>query len=140
MTSYAVDYLHTRCLLDEMHEMLCYVRLADRLHDDAYNQIADKLEQFINNCVIRNAADRQGYSAYPLQIVDSPTSRYFAKNSDVIPHDLDSLLAQQGEDGAWPVNWTWGRYEEEWQQAEIELKGVMTLNVLRILRAFDRLL
>ncbi len=140
LTSYAVDYLHTRCLLDEMHEMLCYVRFADQLPADVYKQFADKLGQFIDNCVIKNAADRQGYSAYPLQIVDSPVSRYFAKYSDVIPHDLDSMLAQQGEDGAWPVNWTWGRYDEEWQQAEVELKGIMTLNALRTLRAFGRLL
>ncbi|MFC5649839.1 hypothetical protein ACFPYJ_12040 [Paenibacillus solisilvae] len=139
VTSYAVDYLNTRCALDEMHEMLCFVRLADQLPVDTYNQIAVKLNEFMDNCVVMHAADRQPYGAYPLQIVDSPASRYFAKYSSVIPHDLDMLLTQQGEDGAWPVNWAWGRYDEEWQKAELELKGVMTLQALRTLRAFGRL-
>lgn len=138
LMSYAVDYLNTRCQLDEMHEMLCYIRLADQLPADIYNQIADKLGQFIDNCVITTGG--QGYGAYPLQITNSPASRYFAKYSEVIPNDLDALITQQGEDGAWPVNWTWGRYDEAWQQAQVELKGVITLNALRTLRAFDRLL
>lgn len=135
----AIRYLQEKSDLAEMHEMLCYVRLADRLTHEQYQQIESKLDQFISNCVIANPEEREGYCAVPLQVLQSPNSRYYERFATYIPTDLDTLIEQQGEDGAWAPNWAWGRYEEQWQQAKTEWKGVITLNNLRVLRNFERL-
>ncbi|AVV58547.1 hypothetical protein C7121_21710 [Paenibacillus glucanolyticus] len=139
LTAYAINYLNERCELKEMHEMFCFVRLANRLPADKYQLISDKLDKFIENCVIKNQADRQGYCAYPLQIVDSPESQYYEKYKEVIPQDLDGIIDGQEEDGAWAVNWSWGCYEEEWEKAKEEWKGVITLGSLLSLKSFNRL-
>lgn len=139
LTGYAIPYLNERCEWKEMHEMFCFIRLADRLPDTPYRLISDRLDTFIDNCVIKNQEDRQGYCAYPLQIIDSPNSRYYEKYKDVIPQDLDGIIDGQEEDGAWAVNWSWGRYEDEWEKAKEEWKGIITLSSLLTLKSFNRL-
>jgi hypothetical protein len=135
----AIRYLQETSDLAEMHEMLCYIRLADRLTKVQYQQVESKLDQFISNCVAANPEAREGYCAVPLQVMQSPNSRYYERFATYIPSDLDTLIEQQGEDGAWAPNWAWGRFEEQWQQAKTEWKGVITLNNLRVLRSFERL-
>lgn len=140
LTRFAIDYLNERCRLDEMHELFCYIRLADRLPAAQRVLIEAALDKFVDNCVVQNAADRQGYSAQPLQVVQSPDSRYYAKYREVIPDDLEALAAGQTDDGSWAPNWSWGRFDEVWEQAKEEWKGIITLQTLRTLKTFGRLL
>ena len=75
--------------------------------------------------------------------MDSPDSPYFAKYRELLPLELDELIGNQGEDGAWEPNWSWYQYEEVWPLAKEEWKGVLTWNALRTrvilngLREFD---
>jgi len=139
LNAYAAKYLEEQCDRKEMHEMLCYVRWTNTLPADRYAAVRDAMGEFIGNCVIRRDRDHNGYGCYPLTLVDSPTSPYYSEYEDVIPAELDMLIDEQGEDGAWHPNWTWGRFEEHWAVALEEWKGVMTLNALRVLRNFGRL-
>jgi hypothetical protein len=139
LNAHAVEYLRDRCERNEVHEMACYLRYAETLPSDALSVIDDKLEQFVDNCITRNPDERQGYGGYPLLIVDSQKSRYYKKYEEVIPRDLDELIANQGEDGTWSPNWTWGRYEETWEVAKKDWQGIFTLNALRTLRSFGRI-
>jgi hypothetical protein len=135
----AVQYLRDESELNEMHEMLCYLRWAETIPEEVRSSISGRLDEFVGNCVIRNSEDRGGYGAYPLLIVNSPKSRYYSSFEDIIPGDLDQLIGEQGEDGAWSPNWSWGRYDDEWETAKVELQGIHTLNALRTLRNFGRL-
>ncbi|QJD87226.1 hypothetical protein [Cohnella herbarum] len=139
LNDYASQYLQEKSDLKEMHEMLCYVRWANTLSKEAYEAIGNKLDEFIDNCVARMPEDRIGYGCPPLMLVDSPKSRYYAKYEAVIPGDLDQMIESQGADGTWLPNWTWGRFEDEWETAKTEWQGIITLNSLRTLRRFGRL-
>ena len=56
--------------------------------------------------------------------------------AEVDPAQVD----RQGADGAWPPNWNWlGLFPEDWPQAELEWKGVLTLQTLLTLRSYGRL-
>ncbi len=133
------DYLLHSSGLSEMHELFCYVRLYERLPEPLQSEIAPTLQTFIKNCVVENPSDRTGYCAVPLQIVDSPSSRFYDHYKEVIPHDLDELIKLQSDDGTWLPNWEWGRYEEEWVRAKEDWKGFITLQNLRKLSAFGRI-
>jgi hypothetical protein len=139
LNEYALNHLHESCDLKEIHEMQCYLRWADTLPESLFREVSPKLDEFVDNCVVRNSLDREGYSGYPLMVVTSPESRYYAQYKEVIPGDLDQLIQSQGEDGSWEPNWAWGRFDDVWKRAKVEWQGVLTLNALRTLRNFGRL-
>ncbi|WP_185602342.1 hypothetical protein [Paenibacillus sp. 598K] len=133
----AIDYLLHTSELTEMHEMLCYLRLYERLDAQQQAELASQIERFLDNCVIQDGSE--GYGARPLQIADTPESQYYSKYEGLIPAELDALIAAQGEDGAWLPNWDWHQYPEHWPAAREAWKGILTLNALRTLRAYHRL-
>jgi len=135
----AMDYILHRSECQEMHEMFCYLHLAELLPEDQVQRIADRLDRFIENCVIHQPEEGQGYGAYPLHVAETPNARYFARYAKVIPGELDRLIASQDSDGSWGPNWAWGRFEEEWHVARREWQGILTLNNLRMLRAYGRI-
>jgi len=139
LTEEVEDHLNNKSSLSEMHELFCYIRLLDRLPRELQTQFVPKIEQFIGNCVIQKPAERTGYCAVPLQIVDSPSSCFYYLYNDVLSEDLDSLIHTQTDEGAWLPNWTWGRYEQEWEAAKQEWKGYLTLSNLLVLRNFNKI-
>ncbi|MEX1030720.1 MAG: hypothetical protein WDZ91_11855 [Paenibacillaceae bacterium] len=56
--------------------------MADRLPQEQYQIIADKLNIFVDNCVVKNPEDRKGYSAAPLLLSErmSVKNGYFEQN------------------------------------------------------------
>jgi hypothetical protein len=134
----AVGYLNSVQEL-EMHEILCYIRLSERLPVELNQQIVDKLDYFVEKSVVKDPKERNGYCLVPLQVVHSPSSRFYPIFADIIPYDLDKLIESQQEDGSWIPNWSWGRFEDEWKKAKLEWQGYLTFNNLRILRNFDRI-
>ena len=135
----AMDYVLHHSACNEMHEMYCYLRLAEQLPEDQVQRMTHRIDQFIENCVIHQPEEGQGYGAYPLQVAESPDARYFERYAEVIPGELDRLIESQSSDGSWGPNWAWGRFEDEWPAAREEWKGIVTLNHLRILRAYGRI-
>lgn len=80
------------------------------------------------------------YGLQPYQIAASPTSPFLPVVADVIDANLDYLITQQGDDGAWQLTWSWsGQYTDIWPTAEREWKGILTLGILQTLRNFGRL-
>ncbi|WP_338552700.1 hypothetical protein [Paenibacillus sp. KS-LC4] len=138
ITVKATQYLDN-CEELEMHEIYCYLRLAARMSGERLNHFMKKLEHFLDLCVVVKQEDRKGYCATPLQVVDSPASLFYHKYSEAIPAELDQIIMSQSTEGCWQPNWSWGRFEEEWKLAETEWAGIITLNTLKTLRAFNRI-
>lgn len=132
----AIQYLQSACTCNEMHELFCYIRLYEVLDSEQQQNISREMNRFLENCVVKPYEQRNGYCAVPLQVVTSPASSFYTKYEDVISEDLERLIAEQNEQGAWEPNWSWGRYEEQWEAAKKEWAGYITLNNLRILKAF----
>ena len=126
----------------EMHDLLCYVRLVetDAVPEALRGRLLAKLAGAVDSMVARDPAAWAEYGLQPLTVVDSPDSSFAGLLADAIPANLDYLVQQQGEDGAWAPNWSWfGLYDEAWPASERAWKGVLTVKALRQLRAFGRL-
>ena len=126
----------------DMHGLLCYVRLVetDALPHALRDRMLPLLSTAIDTTVARDAAAWSEYGLQPLTVVSSPDSPFASLLADAIPANLDYLVEQQGDDGAWSPNWSWfGLYDEAWLAAERAWKGVLTVKALRQLRAFGRL-
>ena len=136
--AHALAYLAAQPDAMGMHELLCFVRLADAVALPAAAQ--EKLARAVAATVERDPAKWRGYGLRPLGVVQSPVSPYYPALREAVAANLDYLIAEQGADGAWPPTWSWGPlYPETWPRARREWQGVLTLDALRRLRVFDRL-
>ena len=127
----------------EMHDLLCYVRLAGSraLPAAARNQLQARLNRTIAAVLGRTPEEWKNYSLKPLTVAPVPASSFTESLGMEIAANLDYEIGQQGPDGAWAPNWSWfdGKYRAEWAVAEREWKGILTVRLLRTLQAYGRL-
>ncbi len=74
----------------------------------------------------------EGYLKFPLDWAPSPNHVFRSLFSDQqIKNDLEALVADQQEDGGWPINWPTVS-----KAVELEWRGIRTLQNLLTLRAY----
>lgn len=139
LTSVALEYLKNRSETLEMHELPCFLRLAERVPQQLQPPIYQQLDSHVEQNVAMNSEQWKSYSLQPIQVADSPRAHYFRKLRIAIEFNLDFLIEQQDENGSWVPTWKWGRFEKEWEKAKQEWSGILTLNNLRVLRSFGRI-
>lgn len=125
-----------------MHDLLCVLRLLDTrtLPENVRQPLRDKLLRVVQHSVNRDPESWRGYGLLPLGVVRSPDSPFAPLFEEEIPLNLDFVIEQQGADGTWGPAWNWSdRWPDAWKQAENDWRGVLTLDNLRLLKAFGRL-
>ena len=126
----------------EMHDIICYVSLAETesLPKSYRDRVWAKLSKAAAHGVAREPEQLTGYVLKPLYLVSSPDSPLAAGLADEVAMNLDFEIDQQGEDGAWSPNFSWGdQHPEAWEVANREWQARMTLKNLRVLRDFGRI-
>ncbi len=125
----------------EMHEYLCYRRLAaaSGLPEAAYTELQERLEEIATGLVSTEPSTWSGYGLRPLDVVNGPDSPLAARFREAIGYNLDYVIENQNADGSWRPTWTWGDvYPDAWVEAERQWSGVITLGQLLKLRSFGR--
>jgi hypothetical protein len=89
--------------------------------------------------VPRDPAQFEGYGLRPVDLAPRPDAALHHLFADAVHANLDVLVAQQEEDGAWAPSWAWGAYPEAWAEARRAWQGVLTLRALRVLRGYGRI-
>ena len=126
----------------EMHELLCYTRLlkSKSLPKDMRQILTERLTPHVQKLVARTPGEWAAYGLKPLQVAVSPQDEFAALLAEPIDQQLNFEIEQQGTDGTWSPNWTWGDfYHNEWPKAEILWKSRLTLNNLVFFKTYDRL-
>ena len=123
----------------EMHDLMCCIRLAETksLPESARTKILPKLKQSADRVVDRDPDRWSEYSVKPVSLAPWQASSLASLLEADIQQNLDFEINAQGDDGAWRPNWSWSG--DAWQQAELEWKSHITVNMLRSLRAFGRI-
>ena len=124
----------------EMHDLLCFARLAETEVLPDRDKIWEKLARAAAPHVTRNAEQLTGYVLKPLWLVSSLESPLAAMLKEEVEMNLDFEIEQQGEDGSWTPNFSWGdQYPETWQKAKKEWQSRFTVDTLKTLRDFERI-
>ena len=124
----------------EMHDILCFARLAETEALPNREEVGEKLAQAAAPRVAQNAEQLTGYVLKPLWLVSSPESPLATEFKDEVEMNLDFEIEQQGEDGSWSPNFSWGdQYPETWQKAKKEWQSRFTVETLKTLRDFGRI-
>ncbi|WP_064093550.1 hypothetical protein [Rossellomorea aquimaris] len=123
-----------------MHDFLCYQRLLDCITGDLRQSILDLLSLSVRNTVCTDPNQWNEYVAKPLQFASSPTSPFYPLLKEEVELQLNVEIQNVHEDGYWQPNWSWfGQYNETWEIAEKEWRGIVTLEMLRVLNRFDKI-
>ncbi len=139
LTAAVLEHLDTLSDEMEMHDTLCFVRLAETKTLPNRDKVWAKLARAAQG-VARNAAQLTGYVLKPLWLATSPESPLAAGLQDEVEMNLDFEIEQQGEDGAWSPNFSWGdQYPEVWQTAKKEWQSRITVDTLKTLKDFGRI-
>lgn len=126
-----------------LHDFLCWRDLSEAKHlpEQHKSLLLEKLLKVVSNIV---AGDPEKWSEYllkPLDAIPSPESALAqAVDPAGLQANLDWLIDQQLEDGAWGLAWDWKAVDEQaWAAAEREWKGYLAVRNLLILRSYGRL-
>ena len=123
----------------EMHDTLCFVRLAETEALPNKDKVWAKLARAAHG-VAQNAEQLTGYVLKPLWLVPAPESPLAAGLKDEVEMNLDFEIGQQGDDGAWSPNFSWDdQYPEAWQTAKKEWQSKITIDTLKTLKDFGRI-
>jgi hypothetical protein len=126
----------------EMHDLLCVIHLAETPSVPALlrNQAARHVREAGPAIVARDPEAWGGYGVKPLLLAPRADSLLVPLLGDAVKDNLQFEINRQGADGAWAPNWNWaGLFARDWPQAELEWKGILTLQILLTLRSYGRL-
>lgn len=122
-----------------MHDFLCYQRLEQTISGASKEEILQQLSSSVRDTICTDPTRWNEYVAKPLQIVTVPSSPFYEKFEKEVHLQLDAEIKNQHEDGYWEPNWSWfGHYEDTWKIAKIEWRGILTLQMLKAFKAFNK--
>jgi hypothetical protein len=127
----------------DMHDLLCYVGLAEARHlpAAARGAIITKLRRAIPASIEHNPDAWAAYSLQPLDVAPSPDAALAsAIDRSLIETNLDHWIEQLPPGDLWPIPWNWAFVDADaWAQAQRDLKGYLAVNRLRVLQAYGRI-
>lgn len=122
----------------EIHEVLCYLRLAKMAGGDIEATIVDKIHKQLPY-IIDRPEKWDSYGVQPVVLADSEDSPFVDELNQELHVNLDYLVESQKSDGSFEPTWEWGQYEEEWKKAKREWQGVLTVQQIITLSKFGRI-
>lgn len=126
----------------DMHELLSALRLArtEGTPSDLRESALRAIERSMPVALATTSDQWEGYSLQPLSLAPDPRSPLAPALLTLIDANLDFRIDEQESDGAWSTSWSWGDlFSEEWQAARRDWQGVLTLDSLRQLAAWERI-
>lgn len=123
-------------------EFLCCQRLIDSPGLPERHAVALQrwLLRMAEGAVATDPDTWSGYVLQPLQVAPTRAAPMGIPLAHLLPQNLDHVIRSQNADGSWSPTWSWfGAYDADWPQAEHEWRGVLTLERLEWLHAYDRI-
>jgi len=122
--------------------LTCYLRLfeCNNLPFEAKDRIYRKLKKMIPVSVETDSGKWGDYCLKPYWVIKSPHSSFLNLIDQAFNENLDYEIRNQDEDGSWKPFWSWGKaYPEDWKIAKQEWSAILTLNLIKVLKAFGRI-
>jgi hypothetical protein len=139
LTEKALQELQSAPSRFELHDFLCWDRLAGSLAHEARDEVQDRLRRSLFLTVETSPEAWASYGAEPLVLAPSPDALVAGELSALITQNLDLRIRTQGAEGGWWPNWEWGQYPEDWEKARRAWAGAITVRTLKTLRDYGRL-
>lgn len=134
----AVDACLKFDLLNDMHTVLCYIRLMEYCELAKITNVIDiealkvKLIKQVKYCLTKNTDEwNKGYICKPSQFINSRNSIFYKENKKLAEYECEFIRKTQQDDGSWEIPWNWNNYPEQWAISKNWWKGnVCIINIL----------
>ena len=101
------------------------------LTKDKASRLEPNIRAAAKKLVCLDTTKWQTYVPQPVQFADFAT--------EGVEENLDFIINSINENGVWSPNWAWGQYENIWQEQKVKWEGVLAIQNLKILAAFNRM-
>lgn len=143
VATFLLDFLKTQVDPLESHDLLCLMRLAQtpNLPEELKAAVIQRLQRDAPLVAATDPSQWGGYVLMPLWLAPTPGHHAAgALGEDLLNANLDFEITRQHENGQWDPSWDWGPQRRAgWELAKPDWQGVLTLQTLLTLRAYDRI-
>lgn len=139
LTEYAISWWEKKEEFTSEHDVYCYIRLYRHLPQDLAIRLEKNLIEATKKLVAYDPEKWKSYTPQPLHFANSPNFFLYDVVKDGVETNLDYLINTVNENGVWGPNWTWRQYENVWPQQKVKWEGVITIQNLKVLAAYDRI-
>lgn len=95
-----------------------------------------------NAAIGRDPAQWKNYVPRPSRFIHDASSPLYSGNEDIVRAEVAYLRETRARGGVWPITWTWfdmmGQYGAEFSISENWWKGLVAIENMLFLRAFDK--
>lgn len=130
--------------LEDMHEILCFIRCCEYCEKAGIMDIFDVDKMF--NCLKKKVKSSIGkhkeswkdnYMCKPSQFMITPDSIFYKDNKQLSDYEVKFIIETMSPDGTWAVTWNWDDYQEEWAISKNWWKANQVLINMRYLKSFE---
>ena len=140
LTSEVIQYLLSYQDDLEMHDLLCCSRLGETENIPERDKLWKKIEVSADKIVAKTLEALNDYVLKPIWLVTTPSSPLLDILRNEVDMNLNFEIEQQGEDGSWSPNFSWGDlHPEVWKIAKKEWQSKFTIDTLNTLNKFGRI-
>lgn len=133
-------------LLEDMHEVSCYIRLFEYLKEAKKTDLVDltaleaRLKEQVKHCITLETSQWDvAYVCKPSQFFHSKHSIFYEENKEIAEYECEFIINHQRKDGSYPVTWQWGTDYKEFEISKNWWKsGIVIINML-YLKGLQRL-
>ncbi len=120
--------------------VFCYLNLIDHLPTEEKAKATDHLLQLAHLSLQTDPNEWHTYCLKPLDLVSGPEGPFYSTFEVLIHAHLDFEIGRQTSRGSWEPTWSWyGNFPETWPEAQKDWEGEITVNMMRKLQRFGRI-
>jgi len=133
LIDHAIKYMRDKEKFKSENELYCYIHLYEELGRRDKKRLKNHITRGVEQVVVYDEDKWTEYVPKPLDFVDDPNKANFGISEDKIQRNLEFLIKKLEEEKVLTPNWDTSVYEGDFKQAIDEWKGILTLEVLKVL-------
>lgn len=121
----AVAALSGNGKINDMHTLLCYIRLMEYCEEAGVKDLFDmdllkeNLLESVKSSITQNIKEwENSYICKPSQFLRSRDSMFYQQNREIADYECIYIIKTQQEDGSWNIPWSWNEYPKQWAVSE----------------------
>ena len=124
---------------NEMHELICLMKMVRMLPSNLRNRYIRFLRPRLNNTLCFDLRKYDNYVFKPLQVFESPSDPMYDIFRNQIEDNLDCVIETQNKNGSWNVAWSWEQNEVIFDKQLPKIAAHITLENIIRLKSFNRI-